>query len=655
MKKTAYLLIVAVLVLAAPAFAQGPFNDVPTDHWAYDAVNKLQNDGIIIGYPDGTFGGKRAMSRYEFATAIARMLPLLDQDLSAYATKAELQQAIAGLKIPEGADLSKMATKADLDALKRLIDEFRDTLAQLGVDVDALKRDVAALAARVDALEAEVKRVRWTGDLNVIGISTTTQRGTPFDLDERETNGYSIDSNDESAGEKDTLIRNISVIRDFDLNLVGRVSPTVTANATINYGNYLQYLQSIDDYWGGTRPYDRSDLEDELEVDYADMFFPYYMYINAGMCKGNLQVGRLPIQFTPYTLKKIDVDSYTTILKTDDGNYPIDGIKAAYNFGGVDLTLFAARNNMNSLLYNGLTGKPWAGLFSSYNDGFAFSEVDGSSVGGLYEEITQSAGGRLTVGTPWKGVLGLTYYQAWSAEAWADAEAYDQARVYGGDLTIPFGSFGIAGSWTRSDTLASARNTADDVTDENTAWDAAINGAFGNLGVAVGYKMIDKNFTAAGAWDKIGRWTNPIAVRGPYVDFSLPIARKLKLALNGEFLTMTDDVRAGTNNGWGDKDDNIIKAEAGLQWGISKNNSLDLGYEWVRFSPDNEDVSDATETYLTIGWAHQISANAGFKIGYQFINYDDGAPMASSAYPDNGPYIDDYKGGLGVVQFGVSF
>ena len=46
MRNTAYILIVAVLALGAPicVFAQGPFNDVPTDHWAYDAVNKLQKD-----------------------------------------------------------------------------------------------------------------------------------------------------------------------------------------------------------------------------------------------------------------------------------------------------------------------------------------------------------------------------------------------------------------------------------------------------------------------------------------------------------------------------------------------------------------------------------------------------------------------------------
>jgi len=75
-------------------------------------------------------------------------------------------------------------------------------------------------------------------------------------------------------------------------------------------------------------------------------------------------------------------------------------------------------------------------------------------VGNLPQEVTQSAGGRLTIGTPWRGTLGLTYYQSWSEPEWGLAEpTYDQARVFGGDLTIPFGQFGFTGSWTRSDSL----------------------------------------------------------------------------------------------------------------------------------------------------------------------------------------------------------
>ena len=74
MRRLFFVLAALVCATAMPAFAQGPFTDVPTDHWAYDAVNLLQKDGYVIGYPDGTFGGKRAITRYEFAVAIARII-----------------------------------------------------------------------------------------------------------------------------------------------------------------------------------------------------------------------------------------------------------------------------------------------------------------------------------------------------------------------------------------------------------------------------------------------------------------------------------------------------------------------------------------------------------------------------------------------------
>lgn len=670
MKKT--ILVVMVLLLATPLLAQGPFNDVPTDHWAYDAVNKLQKDGIVIGYPDGTFGGKRAMSRYEFATAIARILPMLSADTSQFATKSELQNAIAGIKIPEMPDMSKFATKSDLDAIKKLVDEFRDEIAALGVDVDALKRDVAALCARVDALEAEQKRVRITGDVNMFAIATSSEQGVPFDLDERRTSGFNATPG--STAKRDTLIRNIGVVKDFDLNIVGRVNATTTAKATINYGDYLNYIQFVDDYVDGFRATSKANVPGQsfrgtaTTSTLADTFFPYYMYVTTGLCKGSLEVGRLPLQFTPYTLKKIDVDSYTTILKTDDGNYPVDGIKAGYNFGGVDVTLFAVKNDENTFLVNGLTGQPNAGLFDNnpgHNKGFTFfnpiANVQLPSthvVGNMDEAVTQTAGARVTFGTPWKGTLGATYYQAWSEQSWeAVAPAYDQAQVFGLDLAIPVCNWGFAGSWTQSNSLKSDRSAfaIGDVTSDNTAWDAKINGSFGRLGAAAGYKSIGRNFSAAGAWDKIGRWTNPVDVQGPYAEFTYPIARKLKVALNGEFLNLIDTVNGGQAR-WGRENDTITKAEGGLQWGISKMNSLDLGYEWVQYSMDQGNLDSAQETYLTLGWAHQMSPNAGFKVGYQFITYNDGNNAA-------GPYglsrangaANDYRGGLGVVQFGVSF
>ena len=50
------------------------FPDVPENHWAYETVNKMAQQGIIEGYPDGTFGGDRTMTRYELATLVYRAL-----------------------------------------------------------------------------------------------------------------------------------------------------------------------------------------------------------------------------------------------------------------------------------------------------------------------------------------------------------------------------------------------------------------------------------------------------------------------------------------------------------------------------------------------------------------------------------------------------
>ena len=50
------------------------FPDVPANHWAYEYIAKLAGNGILEGYPDGTFGGDRLMTRYEFATMLYRAI-----------------------------------------------------------------------------------------------------------------------------------------------------------------------------------------------------------------------------------------------------------------------------------------------------------------------------------------------------------------------------------------------------------------------------------------------------------------------------------------------------------------------------------------------------------------------------------------------------
>jgi len=124
-----------VLAVASPAFAQ-PFADVPTDHWAFDAIAELAAKGIIEGFPDGTFKGDRGVTRYEVAMIVARILARIE-----------------AIKIPAAAAPAAPApqvTRADVQTIQRLVNEFRAELAALGVRVTAVEEELSALKQAAD-------------------------------------------------------------------------------------------------------------------------------------------------------------------------------------------------------------------------------------------------------------------------------------------------------------------------------------------------------------------------------------------------------------------------------------------------------------------------------------------------------------------------
>ncbi len=142
MKISMRILLVAALVVAfaIPVFAQATFPDIPVNHWAYDAVKQLADKGLVIGYPDGTFRGNRTLTRYEMAMIIARMLPLIE---AAKVVPAE---------VPE-IDLTPYVTKEDLATIEKLVVEFADELASLGVRVTAAEDKIKGLQADIVAVK----------------------------------------------------------------------------------------------------------------------------------------------------------------------------------------------------------------------------------------------------------------------------------------------------------------------------------------------------------------------------------------------------------------------------------------------------------------------------------------------------------------------
>ena len=121
MKKILAIAAVAALTAGVSAYAANPFSDVTPNDWAYQAVEDLSEQGVVEGYPDGTFKGERNITRYEMAQIIARMLAKEDQ-----------------LNAEQRATLDKLAG------------EYADELANLGV--------------RVSNLEKKVGNLYWSGD-----------------------------------------------------------------------------------------------------------------------------------------------------------------------------------------------------------------------------------------------------------------------------------------------------------------------------------------------------------------------------------------------------------------------------------------------------------------------------------------------------------
>jgi hypothetical protein len=74
MKKTLLFAIAMSLGVSATALAANPFSDLPQGHWAYSSVAELVSEGVVTGYPDGTFKGDTTMTRYEMAQIVAKAL-----------------------------------------------------------------------------------------------------------------------------------------------------------------------------------------------------------------------------------------------------------------------------------------------------------------------------------------------------------------------------------------------------------------------------------------------------------------------------------------------------------------------------------------------------------------------------------------------------
>jgi predicted nucleic acid-binding Zn-ribbon protein len=107
----AVALIAAIACVLPGVAADSVFNDVPSDHWAYDAVGRLAAAGLVEGYPDGSFGGERTFTRYEMAMVFSHIVDRLDKNV-----EEQVGQEVAA----RSADLDRKVADAAVEARKAL-------------------------------------------------------------------------------------------------------------------------------------------------------------------------------------------------------------------------------------------------------------------------------------------------------------------------------------------------------------------------------------------------------------------------------------------------------------------------------------------------------------------------------------------------------
>lgn len=180
---------------AVTVSAANPFTDVSADDWAYQAVASLSDEGVIDGYPDGTFRGDKHVTRYEIAQIVARLMAKEDTlNASQKETLAKLSSQYAnelkdlGVRI---AELEKKRGATDLITELRVqsIDRYDDVFK-------GKKHNEISTRVRLNTITPVNDRVHLYGQLETIldmngKESYDVNRINPNDKNQKEIrNGY---------------------------------------------------------------------------------------------------------------------------------------------------------------------------------------------------------------------------------------------------------------------------------------------------------------------------------------------------------------------------------------------------------------------------------------------------------------------------------
>ena len=306
MKKSLVLAMAMALGVTASAYAANPFSDVPAGHWAYDAVNKLAAEGVVDGYPDGTYGGDKLMTRYEMAQIVAKAMA-------------------------KGANVDKLAA------------EFADELDSLGVRVANLEKKADNVKVTgeirysyrdvdgdVNSNESVLRSRLWVnGQINEDWSYTGM-----FENNQDFGNETGDDEIDFARAYVEGRVGGLDVVagRYNEVTFSGNILDANLDMARVSYGDKIKVSAAAG------KAYDSVEVDDTKLLDSDDRIY----------------IGTLEAALG-------DVDAYVAYFKTNsDMDKEIWNVGASYGFG--DFTLSAEYMHGDKEYYNAGKDGWWADL-----------------------------------------------------------------------------------------------------------------------------------------------------------------------------------------------------------------------------------------------------------------------------------------------------
>lgn len=164
------------------------FKDVPKSHWAHESVTKIMDLGFVKGDPSGRYAGSRALTRYEFAKALAKLSDYYSAEIDQ--NKKDIENVVSVMELFQG-ELKNLESKTQeinlqVTAQNQIVDELNELVIALAEDynkANPISSDGELSPARKDfeqriaAIESDIDKLKHKGL-----IVDTLFKGTYNDL-----------------------------------------------------------------------------------------------------------------------------------------------------------------------------------------------------------------------------------------------------------------------------------------------------------------------------------------------------------------------------------------------------------------------------------------------------------------------------------------